>query len=887
MSSIRRAINPSFFENQKNHKELSDGCVINVNQKTTSNRPSINTTGSITNQNSLSQILKATRKSGFINLSNRQLIECPIELFTISDNLDQDEKFWEVSPLTKIDLSYNEIINLPDLFDKYLNRTLQSFKVRDNKLINIPSTLFQCRELWHLDLGMNQLQTLENMNCDELYQLKELFLFENQLSSLPISVIRCISLQYLDVHNNVLSSLPTSFPLSDLVKLNLKHNKLSTLPSDISEMRCLEFLDISENLLVAIPDLTKLHKLSFLDATQNKVKFLPDLPINGSLDRLHIGHNQLTTIINMENLSRIQSTVTELLLHDNSISVLPSELSLFQMLRVIDITNNNISDIPASLGYNKSLQRFQIEGNPIRTIRRTLLTQSTEDLKKYLRTRGAALVNTPAVDTEYNNNSSSSSSGSGSSKSGSYVTAGTSSTQPITSAIGNSHSHSSSLNHKSASITTTNMSKIEYNEEGDVIVNDVNTLLLYRVRDISTAGILDLSKLNLTNLPISIISNNLQKRGLNLSSIVNLNLSGNQLSLVSIIESQLCLLVGLKVLDLSNNCLNMSSNVSTAATAASGAINSNILPTSIQRLILSHTNITSTDLSILLRGLTQLSELHINNNLLKKIPSEITSHSLLRELSISNNQISDINNIQFILSSQLEIIDLSSNLLSEIHSLAMCYLPSLRSINLQYNNITIIPSEFGINFPGLTYLGLYGNPQKSIRSNMISNTDAVLNFLRNKLTISESSTTTATNVMNKDMMNNSSIPVMSVANMKISSSISGQENIKSITSNIAQVHSVYTSSSISANKSISRSDISTNVHSDSKLISMNKQPTVSSTTTTSIATTAINSKEERIRLETRIKQLESELDHFSTSKSRLMEVKKELAVTRASLARLV
>jgi hypothetical protein len=34
---------------------------------------------------------------------------------------------------------------------------------------------------------------------------------------------------------------------------------------------------------------------------------------------------------------------------------------------------------------------FLLEGNPIRAIRRTLLTQSTHDLKKYLRTRGPPL----------------------------------------------------------------------------------------------------------------------------------------------------------------------------------------------------------------------------------------------------------------------------------------------------------------------------------------------------------------------------------------------------------------------------------------------------------------------------------------------------------------
>ena len=39
--------------------------------------------------------------------------------------------------------------------------------------------------------------------------------------------------------------------------------------------------------------------------------------------------------------------------------------------------------------FTKLIYRIVLDGNPLRTIRRSLLTQSTAELKKYLRTRGA------------------------------------------------------------------------------------------------------------------------------------------------------------------------------------------------------------------------------------------------------------------------------------------------------------------------------------------------------------------------------------------------------------------------------------------------------------------------------------------------------------------
>jgi len=934
MASARRVINPRFFENQKQPDGIVDRKIS-----------AAATTTNVSSQNSFTNVLKIARKSGSINLSNRQLTECPIEVFTISDTLDSDEKFWEITSLSKIDLSYNQISDLPDLFEKCLNSTLQSFKIRDNQLVDLPSSLSDCRELWHLDVAMNKLQDIQNINFEQLCELKELFLFENQISSLPISLTRCISLQFLDAHHNLLSSLPSPvlIGLKNLVKLNVKHNKLTTLPSDLSDMTLLEFLDVSENLLEFIPDLTKLCKLSFLDASQNKVKELPLFPIHGSLDRLHIGHNRLTTLTTTtaassnENLSRIQSSLSELLIHDNNISVLPSDLSLFVKLRVIDITNNNVTDIPASLGYNKALQRLQIEGNPIRTIRRTLLTQSTEELKKYLRTRGGpalsldrnkgvlAVEEVEKVESRLGKNS---------------ITTTTTTTSD------------NNNNNKVASVPSISKSKttFEYTEEGELVTEEVDRLLLYRVRDMSSTttggGVLDLSNLSLTYVPISSASEYLLKRSLDLSSVMNLNLSGNQLSLLSIIEAQLCLLTGLKVLDLSGNFLgnkSMSTNsnnirsggnlssigkkvglllnsISDTGTSTSTSSASMLLPASIQRLNLSRTNITSTDLSLLLQGLSQLTELNVANNVLRKIPSEISSFVRLRELLLSSNQISCIDNIQFTSLLQLEVLDLSSNLLSDIHSLANCSLSSLRSVNLQYNNITVIPAQFGTHFPNLTYLGLYGNPQKSIRSNMINNTEAILLFLRNKVSLLDVNEG-VNNHTAESSLTSSSIPSSSSSSsvLKPVSQYRGeQENLKIDTSNrVITTATNSFSSSLSTSKpnksynndnnssspptvvvsKVDRKIIpSSDVCTAAPVISIHKSVTSTPSLVTATETVASSSsssssqvrkEEEQRRLELLINRLENELDHFSTSKSRMMEIRKELAVTRAGLSRLL
>lgn len=84
---------------------------------------------------------------------------------------------------------------------------------------------------------------------------------------------------------------------------------------------------------------------------------IPNLPENGKLGRAHFDWNQIRQL-NFNAISSSSSTLFEFHLHDNKISILPPELAFFSSLKVLDVSNNNINDIPATIGYMESLQRF-------------------------------------------------------------------------------------------------------------------------------------------------------------------------------------------------------------------------------------------------------------------------------------------------------------------------------------------------------------------------------------------------------------------------------------------------------------------------------------------------------------------------------------------------
>lgn len=60
---------------------------------------------------------------------------------------------------------------------------------------------------------------------------------------------------------------------------------------------------------------------------------------------------------------------------------LPEEIGSLAKLKTFDVSNNDLAELPAALGYLPQLHRLAIDGNPLRTVRRSLLTGAASSLK--------------------------------------------------------------------------------------------------------------------------------------------------------------------------------------------------------------------------------------------------------------------------------------------------------------------------------------------------------------------------------------------------------------------------------------------------------------------------------------------------------------------------
>ena len=54
-------------------------------------------------------------------------------------------------------------------------------------------------------------------------------------------------------------------------------------------------------------------------------------------------------------------------------------------LRRLDLTNNDLNSLPPELSLMEGLTSLAVEGNPLRTIRREIISKGTVAIKEYLK----------------------------------------------------------------------------------------------------------------------------------------------------------------------------------------------------------------------------------------------------------------------------------------------------------------------------------------------------------------------------------------------------------------------------------------------------------------------------------------------------------------------
>ncbi|XP_071905299.1 plant intracellular Ras-group-related LRR protein 6-like isoform X5 [Coffea arabica] len=188
-----------------------------------------------------------------------------------------------------------------------------------------------------------------------------------------------------DCSNNQLKDLPSS--LGQCAALSeLKGNKLIMLPKEmIASCTMLTEINASKNMLSAMPDnIGSLSRLIRLDLHQNRISSIPS-SINGCLSLLefYMGNNDLSSLpAEIGALTKLGTFD----LHSNKLKEYPVEACTLQ-LSVLDLSNNSLSGLPPEIGLMTTLRKLLLNGNPLRTLRSSLVNGPTAALLKFLRSR--------------------------------------------------------------------------------------------------------------------------------------------------------------------------------------------------------------------------------------------------------------------------------------------------------------------------------------------------------------------------------------------------------------------------------------------------------------------------------------------------------------------
>ncbi|KAL3820954.1 hypothetical protein ACJIZ3_006859 [Penstemon smallii] len=193
-------------------------------------------------------------------------------------------------------------------------------------------------------------------------------LSKNSIKELPCELRSCTSLEALILSKNKIQEWPGAIlaSLPKLLCLKLDGNPLSKIPSDgFGAASKLQILDLS-----------------------GAAGSLPEDPAFSSLPELQELYLRRMHLLSfpLDILTLRQLRILDL--SQNSLQLIPASIKGLTSLTELDLSDNNISSLPPDLGLlEPSLQVLRLDGNALRSIRRTILERGTKAILKYLKER--------------------------------------------------------------------------------------------------------------------------------------------------------------------------------------------------------------------------------------------------------------------------------------------------------------------------------------------------------------------------------------------------------------------------------------------------------------------------------------------------------------------
>lgn len=290
---------------------------------------------------------------------------------------------------------------LPDNFTKLIE--LEELFLHDTKIIELPQNFGKLKKLKILRLSLNSLESLPE-SISELTNLEELDIWGNNLSSLPLNLGNLRKLKILLCYDNKLNDIPESFlNLTNLKVLNFKNNKLSkesirliedlnqisnSLKVDITakERRFKGVKTINSNKIVDHAEERAIETQNG-NETENKEKLTtfysyPDTKLhyndftilNELIELLKVEIPRATEItVGSVGFVEKNGFITELGLHKVNLGDNLTKISQLSHLEILEISRNNISELPDSFENLKNLKTIFLDRNNFETFPQVLL----------------------------------------------------------------------------------------------------------------------------------------------------------------------------------------------------------------------------------------------------------------------------------------------------------------------------------------------------------------------------------------------------------------------------------------------------------------------------------------------------------------------------------
>lgn len=353
-------------------------------------------------------------------------------LYAQHNDIDKMPDLEGCEHLQELYISNNFIKEIPEqMLEKLVS--IKVLDLRDNKIEKLPETISMLASLMRLDLSNNSISSLPTSLCT-LAHLTSLQVEGNPIKSIRRDIIACGTQRILKtlrdrdknineekkvIHTLKLPSdcpFPNKYQLKKSRSLILCSKALDEIPDQVfidavdADINIVDFsknkfrkipeglihlthkiteLNLSGNMLKEIqPFISEFTHIKYLNISCNHFESLPDeigllltlREINFANNRIDIFPSCVYKLVNLEIVIACDNKIHE-------IDVSEDGLAALKRLAILDLSNNNLSHVPPTLGNMTQLTNLSLHGNCFKSPRIQILEKGTAAVLSYLRDR--------------------------------------------------------------------------------------------------------------------------------------------------------------------------------------------------------------------------------------------------------------------------------------------------------------------------------------------------------------------------------------------------------------------------------------------------------------------------------------------------------------------